>query len=198
VPVRPKYFAWIDLETTGLSPANDPILEVGLIVTGIEPPFEEILSYGRVAQPLDEWHSKMGGYVFGMHSKNGLIREVEATTTTLKDVESEIIDTFDALGKPEQFVLAGSGVGHFDSKFIELQMPELHSWLHYTFMDVGMLRRAFKYTGRSDLDAFGSTFTAPSEKPHRGLDDVRDHLTEFRAYSDLYQTIPEVGPGSNG
>jgi len=195
---KAKYLAWVDLETTGVNESVDPILEVGLVVTTAEPPFEELAFYEAAIDPnparFPDWRTSMNSYVTEMHTRNGLLLEIAGgSAKSAQKVEAEMVVVLSGVGREHNFMLAGSGVGHFDRRFLHAQMPEFEGWLQYPNLDVGVIRRAFAFAGRSDLDAFGQTFESKDGKPHRGLADVRDHLNEFRAYSDLFNEIPRVG-----
>ena len=184
--------AWIDLETTGLDAHLDPILEIGLIITRARPPFETVATYEAVIAPdEDEWYTRMNSFVREMHTGNNLLNDIESHGRALSDVEEEVVSLFKEYGRPHNYMLAGSGVSHFDHRFINAQMPILAKWLQYPSLDVGVIRRALGFSGRSDLDAFGQTFATVNDKPHRGLDDVADHLNEFRAYSKMFEGIPQ-------
>lgn len=193
-----KYLLWIDLETTGTDDEADPILEVGLIVTGAKPPFEELAEHSWVINPADgaangSWRGRMDDYVREMHTKNGLLNEVEdpEIAVTMARAQAEVTNLLSTVGRKHNFMLAGSGVGHFDRRFIRRQMPEVEKWLQYPNLDIGVLRRAFRFAGRNDLTAFGTTLApGATDKPHRGLDDVRDHLAEWRIYSGIFNAIP--------
>jgi oligoribonuclease len=195
---KAKYLAWIDLETTGLSEHDDPIIEVGMVVTASSAPFNEIDAFEVVVEPnptrFPEWRGRMNGYVRTMHTKNGLLADFAiGLSVPVADAEQQMIEVLSGIGRQHSFMLAGSGVGHFDRKFLQQQMPEFDKWLQYPNLDVGVLRRAFSFSGRGDLDAFGQTFASKGDKPHRGLADVRDHLNEFRAYAELFAAIPPLG-----
>ena len=189
----PLFFAWIDLETTGLDKYDDPIIEIGLVVTRVAPPCDEVDSYTAVALPADpHWTDRMNTYVLDMHTRNGLIADIEREGRPLQDIEHEILSVFMRHGRAHNFMLAGSAVGHFDRVFIAEQMPKLNKWLQPPCLDVGVLRRALKFSGRRDLEAYGETFQ-DGGKPHRGLADVRDHLNEYRQYTSIIQSIPGEG-----
>lgn len=186
----PLFFAWIDLESTGLDKVNDPIIEVGLVITRAFMPFDEVSCYEAVIRPENSlWKSRMDSYVTRMHTTNGLIADVDDHGRERWEVETEIVELLSQHGQRLNFMLAGSGVSHFDRKFIASQMPRLDEWFQYPSLDVGTIRRALKFSGRKDLDAFGATFHDEG-KPHRGLADVRDHLNEFRQYASIFQSIP--------
>lgn len=185
----PIYYSWIDLETSGLDERLDPIIEIGLVLTKVAPPCTEVAFFEALIKPEDStWTDRLDPIVLQMHTDNGLLDEVEANGRPLREVELDIINLLYSLGRPHNFMLAGSGVGHFDRRFIQAQMPGFNKWLQYPCLDVGVFRRGFKFCGRSDLDAFGQTFLG-SDKPHRGLADVRDHLNEWRQYASVIQSI---------
>jgi len=192
---RAKYLLWIDLETTGVDQVEDPILEVGMIITESCPPFVDLFQGSWVINPAlsgsDAWDTRLDEYVRNMHTVNGLLNDVgnPEVAVSLGVAQQQIINALDNFGRPHNYMLAGSGVGHFDRRFIETQMPDLAKWLQYPNLDVGVIRRAFSFAKRDDLVEFGTTFEG-ADKPHRGLDDVQDHLAEFRLYCELFGNIP--------
>ena len=192
---KAKYLAWIDLESSGLGEYSHPILEVGMILTKADAPFEELDSYEAVVLPdetkFSSWRSEMNTTVTRMHTKNGLLSDLrQDLAKPIEQVQAEMIAVIAPVGRPHSFMLAGSGVGHFDRKFIDAQLPEFSKWLQYPCLDVGVWRRGIEFAGRSDLVAFGETFTTQG-KPHRGLADVRDHLNEWRSYATLIGSLGE-------
>jgi oligoribonuclease len=194
---RAKYLVWVDLETSGIGEYSCPILEVGLILTGAQAPFEELATYESVVVPDDQkfpyWRFKMTPAVVQMHTKNGLLEEVtQDGGKAIETVDQEVASLLAPFGRSHSFMLAGSGVGHFDRKFISAQMPKLSKLLQYPCLDVGVWRRGIEYAGRPDLVAFGRTFE-DNGKPHRGLPDVRDHLNEWRTYAALIASAGEGG-----
>jgi len=195
---RAKYLAWVDLETTGVNEYDDPILEVGLVVTEADAPFAELGFYEAAVVPNStrwpDWRGNMNAYVTKMHTDNGLLDDIaRGDGKDIATVEQEMVEALREHGREHQFMLAGSGVSHFDRRFLQTQMPEFAGWLQYPNLDVGIIRRAFNFCGRPDLDAFGQTFESRNDKPHRGLADVRDHLNELRAYATLFAMLPERG-----
>ena len=77
-------------------------------------------------------------------------------------------------------VLAGSGVSHFDCRFIRHYLPELEAFLRYWMIDIGVVRRMYELW-------VGELPTAVNEeKTHRALDDVYCHLEEARTFIALW------------
>jgi oligoribonuclease len=192
---------WVDLETTGLDEQADWILEVGAVVTEAVPPFDEVATFSALVKPATpHWKDRMGARVVEMHARSGLLADVEAkATASIAEVDRALVEVLKGTGaKKHDFMLAGSGVAHFDSRFIARQMPETAAWIRYPVLDVGVLRRALIFAGRGDLTAAGTTYAgdAFADKPHRGLADVMDHLAEFRRYAHLFTLLPETRAAS--
>jgi oligoribonuclease (3'-5' exoribonuclease) len=192
---KAKYLTWIDLETSGLGEYSHPILEVGMILTKADAPFEELETYEAVVLPdeakFSTWRSQMNTTVTRMHTKNGLLSDLGTSVAKpIEQVQSEMVAVIAPYGRQHTFMLAGSGVGHFDRKFIDAQLPEFSKWLQYPCLDVGVWRRGIEFAGRPDLVTFGETFTSQG-KPHRGLADVQDHLNEWRSYAALIGSTNE-------
>lgn len=185
-----KYLLWIDLETSGTDETKDPILEVGAIVTTVDPPFEVIFESEGVFKPPElffvDWRERIEAneVVKEMHTKNGLLEAVDAVGGDIVEFERVLVDDLREIGKKHEFLLAGSGVAHFDRRFIDAQMPALAGMLQYPVMDVGVVRRMFRLAGNHKTVEACCGSTWEGGKPHRGLDDVRDHLEEFRRYAD--------------
>lgn len=191
---------WVDLESTGSREYVDPILEVGAVLTEEDAPWTEIESYSAVCKPGDpDWENLMGDYVREMHTKNGLLDDVRSTSKTIFEIEDDLIAILSRHGKPGDFVLAGSGVGHFDRRMVRVQMPRLEAWLRYPNFDIGDVRRILKFSGRGDLVRSGITQAVQGDenKAHRGLDDIRDHIAEAVEYSKMMRSTQPVGSGSD-
>jgi oligoribonuclease (3'-5' exoribonuclease) len=85
-----------------------------------------------------------------------------------------------------KFMLAGSGVEHFDRRFLKAHMPKLAAMLTWTPLDVGDVRRLASMAGYKPSGA------APqADKNHRAEDDIRMHLEEARAYYDVFRKLAQ-------
>lgn len=189
-----EYALWIDLETLGLN-ATDPIVEVGAILVENVLPFKEVARYHAVVKPASPyWKDETGDYVTTMHQKTGLWDEIDSGKA-IEDVEFDLIQLVDQWAGVEQVYLAGSGVSHFDHSVLKTQMSELAGRFRYATFDVGVLRRMFEAVGRKDITtaSYGATFTA-GKQAHRALDDIEDHLNEWRTYAPLLALIPSLAP----
>lgn len=88
-------FIWCDIESSGLDPQKDTILEVAVGVADAATPFAltEVQSWviGRSKTDLLVLHAVCDAKVMEMHTKSGLWTECEKSTTTLAEVEAELV-----------------------------------------------------------------------------------------------------------
>lgn len=139
-------FVFLDIETTGLEPHDDEILEVGIVLTNLE--FEEVdaeswLIATEEAQSAlrNMLASDPDGYVSRMHKDSGLADELlhAKAERSKRSYMLEIIDWLserDAVGKP----LCGSSVGSLDRPFLKHHMRELNDVFHYRSGDASAIR----------------------------------------------------------
>lgn len=77
---------WLDLETTGLEPTQDVILEVACKVADFDKPFdakplyESVIFYNRNSLRMDH-------FVWEMHTKNKLLEAMADSLVTLNHAE---------------------------------------------------------------------------------------------------------------
>jgi oligoribonuclease (3'-5' exoribonuclease) len=157
------------LETTGSKEDEDCILEVGFVVADEDLTIRSEHAYvGGVARAADP-------VVVDIHDRNGLWDAIAGPDAfPLPNVESEAISVFQPLGNRHDFILCGSGVSHFDRRFLKEHLPRFERWFRYYSIDVGVLRRSLELIGSADA------LLPKQDKAHRALDDVRYHLEEMR------------------
>ena len=177
---------WLDLETTNADEHTGSIVEVGAIITG--PDLREIEDISLLVQPDPDHWEAMPEVVQRMHETSGLAYEIEEAMarpgqTDALDVRNadRILAAF--LGRYTvrgQVILAGSGVSHFDSRWIRLHLSRSAKQLTYWTYDVGNVRRF--------LGSIDKALVRPMPeggKAHRGIVDARDHLDEWRYYREM-------------
>ena len=170
---------WIDLETTGLAPHSDEIIEVGWFIADnwelLTQPQSAVVTPTKDTLEL----MKQDIFVQTMHTENGLINEImNGDTLLLEDIEDQILDELrplQALTPDEPIILAGASV-HFDRGFIAEYMPRLDKELSYRHFDVSTLRMFFDSTGHAVIGEYAK----PSN--HRAKDDARASYTLARRY----------------
>jgi oligoribonuclease len=172
---------WLDLETTGIDEFNDLILEVGAVLMPRDCSVE-LFHFVNVVDPnAPDWKSKLATEVREMHERNGLIEAIDSGVgEPLRDVEERLLDNLRAKTQSTNHViLAGSGVSHFDRRFIRQQMPRLDRALTYWSWDVGIVRRFF-------VEAVpDGGFLTTSPRPHRALLDTRLNIREWQRFVAL-------------
>lgn len=195
-----KYLFWIDLEASGSDQEKDPIMEAAWRITEREAPFNVLLSNSCIIDPElgdisanGEWIQRMKDtpeeVVFKMHTETGLLRDIsEGEGISAVDAQALIIADLDSIGSKHDYLIAGSGVSHYDRRMIATQWPKVDKWLQYPSLDVGNVRRAFEMVpgGLEFADvAFGSTRTATGGVRHRADADIDDHIGEWRIYAEF-------------
>lgn len=182
---RKDLILFCDLETTGVDADLDSIIEVGIALYSW-PAFEEVGALSIVVKPTAIARERMddNDIVRNMHKANGLYDEIERGVTS--EEADEIIDGLLAkfgTRSSGHIPLAGSGVTHFDRRFIKRYLPKFDGRLTHWAYDVGVLRRMFILAGARYADDSGKT--------HRALDDARVHAEEFAFYMDAIRTMAD-------
>ncbi len=168
-----KHLAWLDLEMTGLDPAENVIVQAALIVTNDRlEPLEELT--------LDVWQpesalARMTPFVRDMHEKTGLLARVRASRVDVRDAERGLLEriagwcTFPAM-------LCGNSIGN-DRRFVDRHMPGLAGYLHYRMIDVSALKvLAALWYGEA------AVFQKPDAGKYDALNDVRMSIAELAHY----------------
>lgn len=173
----PKYL-WLDLETTGLNPEHDRILECAALITDGDL-FVTDTGLERELPVNGEDLARMNDYVRNMHTENGLLEAVRCLVVTggkspaeaLADLEADLCDMIDGIawadGKP---ILAGATV-HFDRGFLRRWCPTFEARLHHRHLDVSSLKMMV-------VDRTGEPFA--KAEAHRAMADVVESLEQAR------------------
>lgn len=130
-----NYLIWFDVETSGLDPMSDNLLEVEARITdmkGLRVPFtDDPLIFHRVIRfddntPICAFNST----TIDMHSRNGLIGECMNAEDTLKNVDKQMAVWLSGTGlDPGLMHPAGTNV-HFDIRWLDVNMPNTSGILH--------------------------------------------------------------------
>ena len=189
--------AVLDLETTRTDEHDGSILEIGCIITDEE--LRPLDQFETLVVPDMVHIAEMPGKVREMHTRSGLLDRLDVLMAeraggrphdgllTLPDADAALAATLERWTVRGQVALAGSGVGHFDSRWIRTHLPASARKLTYWPIDVGVVRRWLSMI-------VGAEIPDPryDEKPHRGMADARLHLAEAVRYRDAMRATVSV------
>lgn len=187
---HPDVIAWIDVETTGLDPDREHLLEISLILTDnelnpvadpvsvlIDPSVEDAHPDYKVGSDIAR---TVSDFIRDMHTSNGLFADLDAGLGVAPDeADGLIADAINAAagegGKP---LLAGNSIT-LDRNFLEAQAPRTYAALHYRSIDVTSIENDLDRDGFAEPIA--AWHAARPKKSHRGADDIRDSIDQLRA-----------------
>ena len=176
IHAKDNRIVWVDLEMTGLDTHRHVIVEVAALVTDAE---LNILDEGLdiVIGTTDAELAEMDDFVTKMHTDNGLLDEIKASTVTMKEAEDAVLALLDKhCDKAHPAPLAGNSIAT-DRAFIREQMPRLDSALHYRMIDVSTVK---ELTRRWFPRAY---FNQPEKgMAHRALADIVESIRELDYY----------------
>jgi oligoribonuclease len=168
--------AWMDLEMTGLDPARHVIVEIATLVTDDE---LNVVAEGPdlvVHQP-PETLAGMDDVVRKMHTRSGLLTQIEESTVSLADAgDATLAFLREHCGKAGRVPLCGNSIG-MDRRFLAVHLPEIEQYLHYRSIDVSTVKELCRRWYPAVLNA------APRKVgTHRALDDIRESVAELAYY----------------
>ena len=184
--------AWMDLEMTGLDPGRHVIVEIATLLTDDD---LELIAEGPdlVVHATPEQLAQMDDVVVSMHTRSGLLPEIQASTITLEEAGAATLAFLkEHIPEPRTVPLCGNSIGT-DRRFLAAYLPEIENYLHYRSVDVSTLKELMKRWNPALLDK------APRKaEGHRALDDIRESLKELRYYRDAFCVLARgrAGRGS--
>jgi len=167
---------WIDIETTGLDPNKDTILEIAVKKANFLDPFNTELIYNK---PINiERLDHLDDFILKMHSKNGLLKECLDTNNKIASIEAELLLLIPAeQNKDDKPIMAGSSI-HFDFSFIKAHMPTLIKRFSYRLYDVSAIELFCCSLGMDKM---------PKAEAHRALADIEESIARAKYFNDWFR-----------
>ena len=140
----------------------------------------------------------MDDVVRAMHTRSGLLADMEASTTTLAEAGAQTLAFLkEHIGQARTVPLAGNSIGT-DRRFLATQLPEIEDFLHYRSVDVSTVKELGRRWRPEVYKA------APEKKGgHRALQDIRESVAELAYYRGALFDRPDARhrrrrPGTRG
>ena len=177
--------AWIDLEMTGLDPARHTIVEIACLVTDDD---LQLIAEGPdlVVHASPEQLGDMDDFVRTMHTKSGLLAEIEASTLSLADAGAQTLAFLQShIPEARKVPLAGNSIGTA-RRFLAAQLPEVENLLNYRSGDVSTIKELCR---RWRPEVYRDAPTKAGG--HRALQDIRESVAELAYYrTALFNPAP--------
>ena len=174
LPKSDKNLVWLDCEMTGLSPTQDRLIEIAVVVTG---PNLENRTEGPVfvIHQSDAQLDKMDAWNKGTHGKSGLIGKVRASDTTEEQAQTELLTFLARFVPAGASPMCGNTIGQ-DRRFLVEYMPKLEAFFHYRNLDVSTLKELSR---RWRPEVYASF---KKQQRHTALADVHESIDELEHY----------------
>lgn len=174
---------WIDVETTGLDPQQDRLLEFGMVAT--TPDLEPVGGEFSVVIGVDTLDVKrIDPGVIRMHSRSGLLEEVVVSVLSIIDAEAKADNWLRIIANNHNeslpLVVAGSTVA-FDRAFVR-QNFDLERYFHYRSIDVSTIKELVRRWYGEDF--LPMLLEEPAE--HRSIPDIHRSIEELRYYRKAF------------
>ena len=169
---------WLDMEMSGLSPENDRILELAVVVTDAElnviaeSPVLVLHQADAVLDGMDAWNK-------GTHGRSGLIEKVKASTLDEQAATEQMLAFLKQHVPASKSPMCGNSICQ-DRRFMARYMPDLEKYFHYRNLDVS----TFKELARRWKPEIYSGFKKASR--HEALADIYESIDELKYYREHF------------
>lgn len=169
---------WIDLEMTGLEPADDVIIEIATVVTDsdlntiAEGPVLAVRQSEAVMAGMDEWNTRQ-------HGGSGLTQRVLQSDIDTREAEQRTLQFLGQHLNANESPMCGNSICQ-DRRFLAIHMPELEAFFHYRNLDVSSVKELAARWKPDILPGF------VKQGSHLAMDDIRDSIAELAYYRECF------------
>jgi len=181
---------WLDLEMTGLDPAQDRIIEIATVVTDselnvlAEGPVFAIATPDAVLEAMDDWNR-------AHHGNSGLIDRIRSEGVPIEEAEARTLAFLQQYVPAGKSPMCGNSICQ-DRRFMVNYMPKLEAFFHYRNLDVSTLKELARRWAPAVYDGAQQV----KRDIHLALEDIKDSIAELRYYRQ-HLFLPEFrGEGS--
>ena len=139
---------WLDLETTGLIPFDEDILEIGFVISdGLGDVIDE---RSFIIKPWLFRPDDLEPDVCRMHEESGLLADIETHGVPIDAAIARAQAYLDAnfgIDYTQQITVGGSGIDRFDLPFLAEHAPDLHRRLHFRTLVVSSMLELLRRHG---------------------------------------------------
>jgi oligoribonuclease len=177
----PGNLIWIDMEMSGLSPDNDRVLEVAIVVTDGQ---LNVVAEGpvKVVHQADDVFGRMDSWNKSTHKKSGLIDRAKAALENEAQVEAELIAFLSQHVPANTSPMCGNSVCQ-DRRFLARHMPKLEEYFHYRNLDVSTLKELAKRWKPAIMSGFNK------HGKHEALADIHESIEELKYYKEHFLAL---------
>lgn len=193
--------AWIDVETTGLDPAADALLEIAVVVGDAQDnPVDQGVSVvicpgelldvdpGEAAAVLK---GRMAPMVAEMHEESGLLDAIRGgEAVSPEEGDRLVVEYLESHGLARTMILGGNSIT-LDRNFLEANAPRTFAHLHYHSHDCTSVTHFLRRGARAE----GLDWSVPNVgTAHRGMSDLLTSMAQSRRMRELVESGELVDP----
>jgi len=177
----PNNLIWIDMEMSGLSPDNDRVLELAIVITDSQ---LNVVAEGpvKVVHQPDDVFERMDSWNKSTHKKSGLIDRSKASTQNEAEVEAELIAFLAQYSPVSGSPMCGNSICQ-DRRFLAKHMPKLEAFFHYRNLDVSTLKELAKRWKPGIMAGFAK------HGKHEALADIHESIEELKYYREKFLNL---------
>lgn len=166
-----EFLMFCDVETTGLDPVNDYLLEVAAVITDLSGNLESEPINRVIYQDKDAAYAQANDYVKEMHTRTGLWGKLEFGSAAFS-VDQWMLDGLQEFGPAKSIRMAGNSI-RLDLNFLERNLPKTYNHLSYRSVDCSALEYALLSWGIIEE-------TFPKKYTHNALEDVMESIEQYK------------------